>query len=964
MISFLASCLASALPVPQADLPAPQLRPLQALEAREPVWTSPSKDAAGSMPIGNGTCGANAWVEENGDLVLLLSRTDSWSETARLLKVGRLRVRCEPPLWSPGEPFEQRLDLSEGRIDIVAGKDRARRVSLWFEPGAPLARIETESATPHTVRFVPDNWRSGRRRLQGMELQSSWTMRDAPASVVVEEAGDWIYGTSVRGGWFHWNKDSIVPFTLRHQGLEEHAALVKDPLQGRIFGLDAQCPQMVFDPVGEGVSRAPAARHEITLAMPCTQGLDDLGWKEVARSTHAAASSFADSRRAAAAHWNAFWSRSWLEIDGDAPRQEGASKHPLRLGHDSDGANRLRGAFGRASVHAVALDEAQVARLAATRPDEASPVDEARLASWLPASLQAGDSDWTCGDARLVSKRPYSVREVDGAQAVRGDDAAGEWACGSAFDGSASFTLEAWVRLDADAGAGRIFDRLTAGGSDGFLFDTHPGRALRLILGARVLSAPDVLRAGRWTHVAATHDAASGTLALHVDGKRVGATEAAPPAITDGERITRGWILQRWTTACGGGGPYPIKFNGSIFTVDARLSGGPDFDPDWRKWGGDYWWQNTRLAYYPLLAQGSYESVRPLFDFYARMLPICKARAQAYYGAQGAYFPETVNLFGCYSNGDYGWNREGLDRSVVQCPYWQWAWQQGLELLALMLDWHEHVQDPAFLREELLPLARETLLYFESRFLREGKLVVTPTQAAETYWSGVVDDLPTVAGLRECCTRLAALGEAGGDNVDRARWARLLAACPPLPRRVVDGVELYAPARLYRDERSNCETPELYAVHPFRLLGVGLPGLEEARETWRRRIDKAAWGWTQDGICAARLGLADEARADLVARSKNSHPAHRLPVAWGPNFDWLPDQTHGGNLMLVAQEMLLQERGERLLLLPAWPARWSARFKLRAARGTTVEAEVVRGKLQALRVDPPARAKDVVVLGG
>jgi hypothetical protein len=142
-----------------------------------------------------------------------------------------------------------------------------------------------------------------------------------------------------------------------------------------------------------------------------------------------------------------------------------------------------------------------------------------------------------------------------------------------------------------------------------------------------------------------------------------------------------------------------------------------------------------------------------------------------------------------------------------------------------------------------------------------------------------------------------------------------------------------------------------------------LPGLEQARETWRRRIDKAAWGWTQDGICAARLGLADAALQDLATRAKNAHPAHRLPVVWGPNFDWLPDQTHGGNLTSVAQEMLLQERGDTILLLPAWPKDWSARFKLRAARNTTVEGEVVRGALRSLRVEPPTRAKDVKLAG-
>ena len=944
--------VASALETP------PVFQPLERLESYEPVWTTPSKDAAGSMPIGNGTCGANVWLDEAGDLVLLLSRTDSWSEAARLLKIGRVRLRTTPPLWSAGMPVQQRLNLSEGRIDLSIGANSEGRVSIWFDKDAPVLRVELASAAPAELEVQPDNWRTERRRLHGQELQSSWTMRDAPASVVVEEDGDTSYSTPTEFGWWHANRDSVVAFTLQHQGLQDAAALVRDPLKGRIFGAS--------------IRRTPDSAntaHAVTVALPCTQGVAVDGWRAEAARLHAHAPSASASRAATATHWQEFWSRSWLEVDGRAPLVAPGMRHPLRVGHDSNGQNLLSGLVARVSLHKGALDDGSMRTLVGGGRNEVSGADLGRLATWVAgpdASHTSGTEwhsgySWLAGPPKLIGVQPFQRQTVDGIHGVRVDRARGVWAEGVNFDPSRSFTVEAWLRLDENAGPGRILDQLTAGGSDGFLFDTHPGRSLRLVVGSRTIVADDVLQAGRWTHVAARHDVRTAELALFVDGKCVRAERDT--AETDGERITRAWILQRWVSACAAGGPYPIKFNGSIFTVEPGLSGGPDMNPDWRKWGGDYWWQNTRLSYYPMLARGEYAQMRPLFDFYASMLPLCEARAKAYYGAQGVYFPETVNVFGCYSNGDYGWDRAGLDRSVVQCPYWMYAWQQGLELVSLMLDWYAHTQDESFLQSQLVPMARSVLLYMDSRFWKDGRLVITPTQAAETYWYGVVDDLPTVAGLRAVCTQLLALGERAGDAVDRATWARLLAGTAALPEREVDGVKLFAAARVYEDRRNNCETPELYAVHPFQLLGVGLPGLEQARETWRRRIDKAAWGWTQDGICAARLGLADAALQDLATRAKNAHPAHRLPVVWGPNFDWLPDQTHGGNLTSVAQEMLLQERGDTILLLPAWPKDWSARFKLRAARNTTVEGEVVRGALRSLRVEPPTRAKDVKLAG-
>ena len=63
------------------------------IETPDVVWDSPSADARGSMPIGNGDIAANVWVEPSGDLVLLLSKSDAWDEVSRLCKLGRLRIK-------------------------------------------------------------------------------------------------------------------------------------------------------------------------------------------------------------------------------------------------------------------------------------------------------------------------------------------------------------------------------------------------------------------------------------------------------------------------------------------------------------------------------------------------------------------------------------------------------------------------------------------------------------------------------------------------------------------------------------------------------------------------------------------------------------------------------------------------------------------------------------------------------
>ncbi len=83
---------------------------------------------------------------------------------------------------------------------------------------------------------------------------------------------------------------------------------------------------------------------------------------------------------------------------------------------------------------------------------------------------------------------------------------------------------------------------------------------------------------------------------------------------TAGFDVSRGYALQRFINACAGRGAYPIKFNGSIFTVGRP---GKPGDADYRRWGPGYWWQNTRLPYIGSCASGDFDLMQPLFRMYA-----------------------------------------------------------------------------------------------------------------------------------------------------------------------------------------------------------------------------------------------------------------------------------------------------------------------------------------------------------
>ncbi len=425
----------------------------------------------------------------------------------------------------------------------------------------------------------------------------------------------------------------------------------------------------------------------------------------------------------------------------------------------------------------------------------------------------------------------------------------------------------------------------------------------------------------------------------------------------EAEWVSKVYALQRWVTACGSRGAFPVKFNGSIFTVEWRERDEVKSDPDYRRWGGGYWWQNTRLPYWPLLASGDFDLMKPLFEFYTGIVDISKVRSKVYWNCDGIYLPETVYFWGLLRNRDYGFDRKGLKVGDITNPYIRWIWASGLELTLMMLDYYDFTNDEKFLKDTLLPYAREIVRYFETRFPRDenGMLVIHPTQAVETYQEGVTDDTPTVAGLHTVLTRLIGLDTQNISNEEKSRWEQLLKSVVPVP--VKNG--LIQPARVFNPKRGNVENPELYAVFPYRIFAIDKPDMDVAVNTFYKRHAKDYHGWQQDAIQSAFLGLVEETKKMLINNAHRKHEGSRFPAFWGPNYDWIPDQCHGGNLMMTLQSMLLQWDGNKIYLFPAWDKNWDVDFKLCAPNNTTVRCVLKKGNIESLEIKPEERRKDV-----
>ena len=429
------------------------------------------------------------------------------------------------------------------------------------------------------------------------------------------------------------------------------------------------------------------------------------------------------------------------------------------------------------------------------------------------------------------------------------------------------------------------------------------------------------------------------------------------------EKVSLGYNLQRYLDAASSRGAYPIKFNGTIFNMDnpkntkrekgAVLDTPDPFDADIRAWGGQYWFQNTRPMYWPMLEAGDYDLMLPLFNMYKGMLPRNSANVKEFYHHDGAYFQETAPYWG------------GIPQLTKEEKgvYTKHYYLPILELSTMMLDYYHHTNDNEFLKETLLPVVNAGLTFYDQHWGRDanGKLFLDSVNSIEMYWK-VINPTPDIAALHFILPQLLALSKTEVAENDLKQWKRLLSELPEIPVGEKNGKQVVLPYGGPQTAKShNTENPELYSIHPFRIYGFNKPNFDIALNTYNERLIKRTKCWHQDALDEAYLGLTKEAKRDVTATLINKEPRMKFPGFWEKGHDYAPDADNGGNGQHALQLMLMQSEGKKITLLPAWPKDWEADFKLHAAYNTIVEGHVKDGKIANLKVTPKSREVDVVI---
>jgi alpha-L-fucosidase 2 len=423
--------------------------------------------------------------------------------------------------------------------------------------------------------------------------------------------------------------------------------------------------------------------------------------------------------------------------------------------------------------------------------------------------------------------------------------------------------------------------------------------------------------------------------------------------------ITQNYLLQRFIQGASMRGEHLVPFNGSIFNVNMGGIGSPDV----RRWDGlPYMWQNTRAPYWSTLTSGDFEQTRTLIDNLYISLPVLKEHTMGRFGVEGAYLAEPMMP-------------RGVPASAYTMSHLANHFAATVEIPLMMVRYYKFTGDAQLFKEKILPVTEACLDFLNNRYNKNdsnGKMIMYPANALET---GIDSTNPTntIAPMTALLDELLTLPGGLLTPAQIKKFVAMRNRMPDLPKSELNGVTFLA----QEEKKSGAylqqvESPQLYGVWPSSLYGpaVDSKDIDIARQTFSTRTrdwnlfgdtnqSLSTGGWNQGTLFAAKLALPYEASYLMTMCALNSvddfdwsHPdtqgrlPARFPAFWGPYYDWIPDQCHGGNVTNALQMMLLQyDANNNIYLLPAWPEDWDVNFKLHGPKNTVVTGSYKNGKL-------------------
>lgn len=296
------------------------------------IWNTPSKDASGVMPIGNGDIAAGVYAIENGDLYLLLSKNDSYNFCGDLFKTGRIKISLSPNPFKDHKNFIQTLDLETGSLKI---KSNATDITVWVDANNPVCHVNIKSNRQIEVSVEHDLW----KRFDYCAFNTFKNKGEETHKVDYGEATqDSIVSTNDGLLWFfNVGNKSVYENDLRYYNVEYLSDKYPDPFKYNIFGNYVKSENMKLK---NGKLSGKSKNFDICIYSLTKKTKKPDEWIDSIKKISERKINYRKDWRRHCAWWSNFWNRSWIMAsDTKLPKAErekfsGEHKNGKRLEKD------------------------------------------------------------------------------------------------------------------------------------------------------------------------------------------------------------------------------------------------------------------------------------------------------------------------------------------------------------------------------------------------------------------------------------------------------------------------------------------------------------------------------------------------------------------------------------------------------------------------------------------------------
>ena len=295
----------------KVDLPDPEIQ----LDKYNVTWERPSKDASGSMPVGNGDIAAGVYAIEDGDLYLLLSKNDALTHKGDIFKTGRVRISLHPNPFASHKSFKQTLDLKTGSIQIAADGVTLR---IWADAHHPVYHIEVHSQQEISIRAEPEFW----ERFLSCNFNGFDVVGDSLSSV--EKPVPTQDVRLERNGKLLWyyavGDQSDFTADMKYYGVEEMIEQYPDPYRHNTFGNLMESSDLELE---GGVLSGAGKEFDIRIHALTKQTPDITDWIETIEGQAAQPPQTETNWLEHCRWWSEFWNRSWIYVtDNTLPEED------------------------------------------------------------------------------------------------------------------------------------------------------------------------------------------------------------------------------------------------------------------------------------------------------------------------------------------------------------------------------------------------------------------------------------------------------------------------------------------------------------------------------------------------------------------------------------------------------------------------------------------------------------------